>query len=195
MSLEEKENVADISLLNEQIPIELFSSPIDFIFADHFRIRIMCKIIDKIAEQETTNTDEIRALRRFLKEDFVLHIEDEEEDLFPLLKRRGKPQDKIQITLDHLSAEHDSDLLDVEEISAVLRRIETDEPNSGLTPSELTLFKRFADNERHHLTIENAILLPLARARLTDDDLRSMAIRMAKRRGFSIKDNNNDHQE
>ena len=44
---------------------------------------------------------------------------------------------------------------------------------------------------RHHLTLENAIVLPLARIRLTADDLRNLAQRMSARRGIKLQEPGN----
>jgi hypothetical protein len=44
----------------------------------------------------------------------------------------------------------------------------------------------FAEAERRHLVFENAVILPLARARLTDDDRAAMLAAMAARRGTAF---------
>ena len=49
----------------------------------------------------------------------------------------------------------------------------------------LELLARFAANERQHLIVENAIVLPLARARLSEDDKQKLGMRMAARRGLT----------
>jgi hemerythrin-like domain-containing protein len=140
---------------------------------------------DRIADADRRDEACIVAVSRFLQEDFGVHIIDEDEDLFPLLRRRAAPDDGIEAVLCDLSEEHASDRLDATEIIEGLSV-----NRSGPRPTERLrdLLHRFADSERHHLIVENAIVLPLARARLTVDDLRNLGRRMASRRGVDFPD-------
>jgi iron-sulfur cluster repair protein YtfE (RIC family) len=70
-------------------PAEHLASPLDYIFAEHFRQRTLCWMIDRIADERERDEECISAVLRFLREDFGAHIIDEEEDLFPLLRRRA----------------------------------------------------------------------------------------------------------
>ena len=128
----------------------------------------------------------IAAALRFLKTDFGLHIIDEEEDLFPLLRRRTPPGDRLnevmgELSLEHADAKPAADQI-IEGLAASLAAPE-DRPN---TPVSQDLLTRFAANERRHLVAENAIILPLARAHLRPDDLRTLGKRMAARRGLDF---------
>ena len=53
-----------------------------------------------------------------------------------------------------------------------------------LTPEDRTVLTAFAGHVRRHLVAENAILLPIARARLTRADLRTLSKHMLSRRGL-----------
>ena len=119
----------------------------------------------------------------FLRSDFGLHVVDEERDLFPLLRRRRQRQDRMNDILGSLSAEHATDALDANRIiAALVAALGRDDP-VPLDDGARALMTSFATNERRHLTTENAIVLPLARARLTTGDLETLGRHMAARRG------------
>ncbi|GAB4349113.1 MAG: hypothetical protein Kow0026_04250 [Oricola sp.] len=172
-----------LSVLAEQPSAGQFAEPIDYLFAEHFRQRTLCAVIDVIADDTRCDAECIAAVLRFLREDFGPHVLDEEEDLFPLLRRRAEPEDRIEEVLGELSQEHAADKRDVGTIVEGLSRSESGRAPS---PSLRKLLHRFAANERHHLTVENAIVLPLARVRLTADDKRVLGRRMAARRGIEL---------
>ena len=158
-----------------------FAEPLDYIFAEHFRQRVLCNVLELIANGGRPDRKLVAASIKFLLNDLAPHIQDEEQDLFPLLRRRAKPDDRVSELIDQLSEEHAADKLDVQDIidglQALLRR------TVKVQASFARLLKRFVANERHHLTVENAIILPLARLRLTREDLWSLGHRMAQRRG------------
>lgn len=172
--------------LTKAPPATLFHEPIEYIFAEHYRQRILCKVLDEIAEEEFPDRDLLKAALEFLQTDFGPHVLDEEEDLFPLLQRRAKPEDEINEVLGQLSEEHAADETDAKQIIALLcSRVESKEPET-LRKKERELLKRFAVNERQHLVVENAIVLPLARARLIETDKQKLGMRMAARRGIDL---------
>ncbi|WP_199190396.1 hemerythrin domain-containing protein [Nitratireductor sp. StC3] len=166
-------------------PADQLAAPLDYLFAEHFRQRILCWMVDRVADAPETDRACAGAILRFLREDFGIHVLDEEEDLFPLIRRRAEPEDRVEDVLDELSQEHASDHLDATAIVAGLSARRT----TRLAAAFRGLLHRFAANERRHLIVENAIVLPLARARLTLDDLGSLGRRMAARRGVDYPQN------
>jgi hemerythrin-like domain-containing protein len=58
------------------------------------------------------------------------------------------------------------------------------EGEATLSPEDRALLTRYASHSRRHLVLENAIVLPLARARLTRRDLDRMRLAMLHRRGL-----------
>ena len=175
--LEEKRKLA-IEALSVAPPQRLLREPLEYIFADHFRQRVLCGVIDEMAGAGVLDNEMAGHVLAFMRRDFGLHVQDEEEDLFPLLKRRAEPEDRIMDVLSDLSAEHAADKKDGAQLCAVL---EGDKSAPKQWPA---LFERFAANERHHLALENAIVLPLARVRLTAEDQRFLGLSMAARRGI-----------
>lgn len=172
----------EIEVLGAAPPPDQLAQPLDYIFAEHFRQRVLCNVLDRIASGSSADRVLLRAVVRFLTSDFAPHVRDEEEDLFPLLRRRAEPDDGLVQLIDQLSEEHAADKLDAQEIIEGLQDLLR---KTGRVPAALAkLLRRFAANERHHLTVENAIVLPLARLRLTREDLWSLGHRMAQRRGL-----------
>jgi hemerythrin-like domain-containing protein len=57
---------------------------------------------------------------------------------------------------------------------------------SELSAAERKVLARFSSHLRHHLAAENAILLPIARARLSRRDLQKLSSRMQSRRGLNL---------
>jgi len=187
MNKEETEGLA-LEALGKAPPVSQLAEPLDYMFAEHFRQRVLCNILDVIADQERPDHQMIKAVLKFLRMDFAPHIVDEEHDLFPLLRRRAEPDDRIDDVLGQLTQEHAADRLDAELIIDGLNKTLAGKIGTRLASSLGTLLHRFAENERQHLTLENAIVLPLARIRLTADDLRNLTQRMATRRGVNLQE-------
>lgn len=172
----EKRQLA-ISALSKRPPDALLAEPLEYIFADHFRQRVLCGALDEMAEQKRFDREIAGHVLAFMKKDFGIHVLDEEEDLFPLLRQRAEADDEIGEVLTQLTAEHEADRQDCEAICKLVSQAECAGGKGG------ELMRRFAANERHHLIVENAIVLPFAKARLTNADLESLGHQMALRRG------------
>jgi hemerythrin-like domain-containing protein len=165
--------------------LKLLATPLDFIQSEHLRHRQLCAAAEQLASAEHFDPEMGQSIVDFLETEMALHVLDEEEDLFPLLRRRAKPGDGADRILGLLSGEHAADEVLAHRVcaglrNAVLSRAQTlpeDVRNALLT---------FADRERRHLTVENAIVLPLAQKRLSRRDLQQLSRRMAARRGLSL---------
>ena len=166
-------------------PASLFKDPIEYIFADHFRQRTLCSALNQIAEAEMIDVELAEAALEFLQKEFGPHVLDEEEDLFPLLRLRAEAEDDINRVLDQLSEEHAADEADANRIIALLEQLLRSGDLSVIDEEATELLARFAANERQHLIVENAIVLPLARARLSEADKQKLGKRMAARRGLT----------
>lgn len=173
-----------IEALETMPPASQLLSPLDYIFADHFRQRVLCRVLDDIADDHARDRPLVQAALQFLRSEFAPHVIDEEEDLFPLLRRRAEADDRIEEVLGELSQEHAADKQDADRIMDGLAQALQADDGTALDEDFRALLHRFAANERRHLIVENAIVMPLARARLTKDDLRSLGRRMAARRGL-----------
>ena len=94
----------------EEVPMELLAEPLDWFFAEHYRHRQLCQMIDEISAATVFDGERIGRVVAFLAHDLALHVIDEEEDFFPLLRRRCRPEDEVEGVLGMLSAEHRADV-------------------------------------------------------------------------------------
>jgi len=128
------------------------------------------------------DASELEAALLFLNSDLPLHIVDEEDDLYPLLKRRCEPDDQIEDVLGRLSDEHASDGRDAIAIVEILTRA-LDDCNglASYAESKITI-PVFCAGQKRNIAIKNAVILPIARLRLSDEDLKELGRKLATRR-------------
>ncbi len=165
----------------EPLPFRLLFRPLDFILADHHRHRVLCHLCETLADAETFDADLAGIVADHIETELADHIVDEEEDLFPLLKRRAKREDEIDAVLEGLAEDHAEDEKLAAKIVRGLRRRIAD-PDQSMSAALRRTLRDFAACERRHLAIENAIVIPLAKVRLTAQDQADLAERMAARR-------------
>ena len=187
MNAQEESRALAIQALNEAPPPQQLLAPLDYIFAEHFRQRSLCRILVEIADERIWDMEKAGAAARFLRGDFGLHVADEEEDLFPLLRRRAKPEDRIGAVLSQLSYEHAVSRADAATLAEALSVALAGDLSVPANRALCDRLRHFVANERSHLTTENAVVLPLARTRFSLLDLRSLARRMAARRGIDFQ--------
>ena len=90
----------------EPLPRELLRKPLDYILADHLRQRVLCILCEQLADSQDLDTGIAEEVVAYLKSDMVVHVIDEEQDLFPLIRRRAQEDDDIEQALGQLSGEH-----------------------------------------------------------------------------------------
>ncbi|MEQ9124879.1 MAG: hemerythrin domain-containing protein, partial [Alphaproteobacteria bacterium] len=112
------------------------------------------------------------------------HAMDEEDDLFPLLRRRAQPEDDLEATLSRLDGDHEHGRRLAEIVKPILATMARN--GCASVGDRRGMLALLAGHERRHLIVENAIVLPLAAARLTPSDLRTLSLRMAARRGLDL---------
>jgi hemerythrin-like domain-containing protein len=168
-----------------ETPDDLLADPIAWFFAEHQRHRQFCDVMQRAAMETTYDEVLIRWLLDFVIYDMALHVLDEEEDLFPLMRTRAQPEDKLDNVLGRLQDEHAKDLTAA---AAVRQHLETclrQQVPIGRNNVRRRALESFATQERGHLALENAVVLPLARLRLTERDLLYLSNRLATRRGIA----------
>ena len=171
--------------LVESIDPRLLLSPVDFLFADHYRQRVVLNYIESLAAApEAPNWAEVaQAVLEYLRRDLPNHAADEERDLFAAMRKRCGRADNIETVFEVLSAEHSGDEQMAEDVIAGIER-RLNAPSERVDPNFAAAAKAFAATQRRHLAWENALLLPVARKRLTEGDLRRLGRKMAERRGI-----------
>ncbi|SFJ41049.1 hemerythrin domain-containing protein [Celeribacter neptunius] len=160
--------------------LELLEEPLEFIKEDHMHMRAVCDQIDHIADTPLPKKIEISNVLRALSNEVPLLVKDEEEDLAALILARCTPDDEIEVTLERLHREH---LILSEQLPAIRRTLEVlHDAHRRATEQERTELRAFSHQLRQHIIVENALLLPFAKARLTEDDLTTLRNKMITRR-------------
>lgn len=172
--------------------IGALDNPLDFIAEDHMREREVCALIDRLVSAASIEQADFQQILTFLEEQLPLHLADEEIDLFPMMRKRCEPEDEIEAVITKLHSDHDHALADAPTIVAILKDMVPTSPR--LTDAACQQMTEFAHQSRRHLILENAIILPIARARLTNEDLAVMKRHMLQRRGL-VPDEGADHAE
>lgn len=167
----------------ELIPIALLDEPLEYIFADHFRQRVVLAALRHFAEEASASRADADVIANFLTGDLVLHHADEEEDLFPFVRLRALPEDELGALLAHLGEDHHRSKAMVGDIIAALMRHPT-EKTFHLSTSICRLIQAYVAGENRHLAVENGVLLAIARIRLTPKDLKAISRGMKVRRGI-----------
>lgn len=157
----------------------LLSRPLQYIAADIYRQRVLCTALVQLADRRRLDACAATAALAFLRHDLPLHIRDVDESVFPLLSVRARPEDRVDELADRLLTDHARAAEDSEPVCMVLQ---AHGPELAGWPE---LLVAFATEGRRHLTIENAILLPLCKARLTRHDRKILSQIMAVRRGLN----------
>jgi hemerythrin-like domain-containing protein len=168
-----------------ETPDELLSDPIEWFFAEHQRHRQFCDLMQRASMATTYDEDLLHWLLDFVVHELALHVLDEEEDLFPLMRMRAQPEDDLDKVLGRLQGEHAKDLTAA---AAVRHHLETclrQQAPIGRNNARRRALEAFAIQERGHLALENAVVLPIARLRLSERDLLDLSNRLATRRGAS----------
>lgn len=168
----------------EPLPAILLHRPLDYIQADHHRHRVLCRLAEQLAARTEPAPELARTVARFLAQDMALHLVDEEQDLFPLLRRRAEAGDEIEAILGRLSAEHAAEELQGQDLARQLEALAA--AKRAMDPATAKSLMAYAKAERAHLALENAVVMPLAKARLKPSDHRALALRMAARRGIEL---------
>ncbi|MEZ5669672.1 MAG: hemerythrin domain-containing protein [Alphaproteobacteria bacterium] len=176
-------SMPDIGGIAPMRPADL-ADPLDFILGDHYRQRALCGQIERFAATPVLDRALGLDIVAFLSGDMAIHVIDEEQDLFPLLRRSCAPEDEIERVLAALSREHGDDERTAQGVcDAIVRLLGQD--SDTIEPALREPLVAFARRQRRHLMVENSIVLPLARARLSAADRANLARRMASRRGWT----------
>lgn len=152
--------------------------PIAWLAAEHGRHRELCDMLVHVATLPIASPARLRRLADALATDTALHVADEAEDLFPRLRERMEPDDDIARVLGILTADHDAERSAVCDLQLALAAPAA----SGEFEDLGTLIDQFVTRKRRHIALVNAVLLPIARLRLTLEDQCAMAHSMAARR-------------
>ncbi|TXG83379.1 MAG: hemerythrin domain-containing protein [Sphingomonadales bacterium] len=168
----------------EPIPLDLLREPLVWFFAEHYRHRDVCTRLAVLARSVIFDEQALREVYRFLDEDLPLHVIDEEDDLFPLLRRRCEPDDQIEKVLGMLSAEHAAGMGEGAAVKSLIGAALAEQRGPASYADAAATIDAFCQKQKRHIAVENAVVLPIARHRLGEDDLIGLGQRLAARRGL-----------
>lgn len=158
-------------------------NPLDMIANAHALQVEMCDAMERIADGLPDEVDRrlCAQVASCLHYELPVHHHDEEEALFPLLRERAKPEDGLAEILDRLAAEHASDNDFAAEIAEALETLA--QGGRPENPEMLGYMLRgFFERYRRHVHWENTLVMPLARLRLTPEDLELLQSRLNENR-------------
>lgn len=172
------------AMRGETMPVplapHLLSSPLEYLYADHLRQRSVCAILRRIAAEGRVTPNEAASIAAFLERDLILHHEDEERGLFPLLIKRSGGEDRLEADLARLTQDHKRARPQIMRMADILMQAVP-----AISAADATLFTGFAAHELRHLAFENGVVLPIARVRLTRKDIAELSRDMRARRGIA----------
>ena len=161
---------------------DAYQHPIGAMWQEHDRqLRVSAWLLGNAEAQRFEPLDNmVHGLLGFFTEDLLLHHKDEEECLFPMLRSRCEPEDKIENVLAELNQDHATESFLMRNIVVDLRRAV--EGRRIESPSRLfSTLRTFALGQERHISWENKVVLPLAEMRLTPTDLEALSETMASR--------------
>lgn len=164
-------------------PVSAADCPIEALHEEHFRQRQNCADMEMLAGTRLPRPDLARSILWNLCRALPLHYADEDDDLFPRLRARCLPEDDIEELVARLEAEHRATEANLPALIAALACM----ADGALpAPEDRAGLQIQAQGQRRHMILENAVLLPLARARLTAPDRAAMLDRMRARRAAPV---------
>ena len=137
----------------------------------HIQARI-CDSLEQIADGLPDNVDRRICLHvaNALRYELPLHHRDEECGLFPLIEERALAGDNVHDILARLALEHATDESFASELLESLDNLGRGDKIAN--PDMVGyMLRSFFESYRRHIHWENAVVLPLARARLTEQDI------------------------
>lgn len=168
---------------NERLGVHPLTQPLKFIVGEHQHQLLICEKLASLPYEIDASlaAEKAAAVAAYLSESLPLHTEDEEKDLFPLLRLRCQPEDQVDAILDQLHAEH---AYDAELVKLMLPDLRVIVEGSGI--SDPVYFRvnalAFCEIQRRHITWETNVVMPLARRRLSEADLTELGRSMMARR-------------
>jgi hemerythrin-like domain-containing protein len=179
-----------VTLIDFRTPAAGFDQPLELWLACHDRVRRMTGLLERLHEHlgNMGADDAARVtaatIRRYFDEAAPRHHEDEEVDLFPLLRRLlpAKAPERlpeVEQALARLEADHASLGRVWQALRPALEAVERGEP----ARLDAGAVRTFADGYRGHCEVEDTIVADALRLCLDGADLDALGQAMAERRG------------
>ena len=160
-----------------------FDDPLEMLHACHGRIEAQCDTLHRLLQHLDTNGNDdqagqaARAILRYFDTAGQHHHQDEERDLFPLL--RATHDQTAAALVARLLSEHQKMDAAWQRLHPLLVGLSED----GADKLDAEVVEHFISLYAQHIALENGSLLPLAGTLLNERQLRSLGDSMAARRG------------
>jgi hemerythrin-like domain-containing protein len=163
-----------------------FTNPIGLLSDCHRRIERFLKTLEAVADLggvlDAPCRKALKTALEYFRNAAPRHTADEEEDLFPMLRLRERPE--IAKALERLEGDHARASAWHREVEEIFGRWVRDERLPAPETARLKdLLKSLSDLYAAHITVEEDSIFPLAQAELSAQDKETMGRRMASRRG------------
>jgi len=163
-----------------------FDEPLEMLEACHGRIDAQLATLERLAEHiarhgcDAEAREAARFVMRYFDTSGVQHHRDEDEDLFPLLRRKAGEAARAEVSavINELEGDHATMDLQWSRLRERLDAIARGE--DALLAAEDV--ERFGWLNRRHIEKEAALVLPFARETLALDERAALGSRMAARR-------------
>ncbi len=159
-----------------------FDHPLEMLHACHGKILHQCDTLKKLNVHlgkygcDTQVQQAAQGILRYFNTAGQFHHQDEEENLFPVLRASSQEANSL---LQRLLSEHVVMLSAWDALRGTLEQLA-----EGITVAlNVELMKNFIRSYTDHIAVEEAELLPLAARVLTVEQLKEIGINMATRRG------------
>lgn len=166
----------------EAVPSALLDTPLEYFAAENSRRRQLCRALSDLAMANAPPPASLRAVAGIIRSDLALRTEDDERDLFDLLRSRAE-DNELERAFGILSADHAGDRAMAMALCEALEAAAMAAPRH---PGLADLIGRFVSHRMRHVALEQAVVLPIARLRLTAGDLQALAAGLKARRVSSI---------
>lgn len=168
-------------------PAPGFDEPLEMLDACHARIEAQLATLERLVSHLSTHgcdrraREAARAVMRYFDTAAEHHHRDEEDDLFPLVRRYAaeRSRDDVTAALAELEREHEVLGAAYGEMRERLRAI----VEEGAARLDIEEVGRFAWRYRTHIARESGLVLPFAREALAPAERAATGARMAARRG------------
>lgn len=179
-----------MSFIDFRTPAAGFDQPLELWLACHDRVRRMTGLLQRLHEhlQESGADESAQAtatsIRRYFDEAAPRHHEDEEVDLFPLLRSRLRARaprkaKAVNAALDRLQSDHVAMGKLWQTLRPTLAAIERGET----VALDGDLVRNFANSYREHCEVEDTVIADALKCCLDDKDIDALGRAMAERRG------------
>ncbi len=186
MVLAENKGMVHVDLLTAKAPAgsTTLDRPLDHLIACHRRIDDKLSVLERASEHMGDRTEEAlhacHSTFAFLDSAGMLHIEDEEQSVFPRIRIHASANE-LNYLHDLESQHHELDAC-VSRLKSLTKQLERDPAPPDAREAFAKTVVKLASLYRAHMNSENEVLTEIGRARLDEAALAEISFEMRLRR-------------